>query len=96
MIFCEDNVQFAIYIDFKCLLGVEADPPSVVVEDPSSVGATGISSRVTCTSDEFIPTQPTRFTAATSTRISSSQLGTVRGVKVEEEGTFIMMFLDGT
>ena len=64
------------------LLEVEVDPPSV--------GTAGISSRIGCTSDEFIPTQPTRFAAATCIRVSLSQFDRVRVDMVEDEMSSLM------
>ena len=74
-------------LTFYCLLEVEIHPPLVLVA--------GISSRIGCTSDEFIPTQPMRFTAATCTRISSLQFDIVR-VDIVEDEVSSLMFRDGT
>ena len=77
------------FTNFKCLLEVEADPPSLVAGE---VDTFILSNGTGSTSEEFIPTQPTRLTAATCIRISSPQSGTVIVVKVEGK----MMFRDGT
>ena len=84
------------FIISKCLLEVEVDPPLVVTLDPPSVVAGVVSNGTGFTSDEFIPTQPIRFTAVSCIRISSPQFGTMRVIEVDDEIVFFLMFRDGT
>ena len=63
------------------------DPPSVVCALPSK-------KRFGCTLGEFGPTQPKRFTAATSITSASRQFGTLRTVMVEDSVS--VMLRDGT